>query len=59
MMQRIPHRMGEIYLLLMYIWIPERMHLNRSYSKCLHIMNGHLKFFIIKGACTENGKYYM
>ncbi|AZJ20880.1 hypothetical protein CN575_05415 [Bacillus wiedmannii] len=30
MMQCIPYGMGGIYILLIYIWIPTRMHLNRS-----------------------------
>ncbi|PEA78169.1 hypothetical protein COM25_26780 [Bacillus wiedmannii] len=30
MMQCIPYGMGGIHILLIYIWILERMHLNRS-----------------------------
>ncbi|PDZ05611.1 hypothetical protein COE20_11860 [Bacillus cereus] len=30
MMQCIPYGMGGIHILLIYIWIPMRMHLNRS-----------------------------
>ncbi|PES76903.1 hypothetical protein CN504_25505 [Bacillus anthracis] len=30
MMQCIPYRMRRINILLIYIWIPMRMHLNRS-----------------------------
>ncbi|PEF33066.1 hypothetical protein CON72_27250 [Bacillus wiedmannii] len=30
MMQRISYRMGGVHILLIYIWIPMRMHLNHS-----------------------------
>ncbi|AND24610.1 hypothetical protein BK764_21030 [Bacillus thuringiensis serovar israelensis] len=37
MMQCIPYRMGGINILLIYIWIPMRMHLNRSSVNKLRI----------------------